>query len=248
LGSNGEKLRYTQMQRRKETHQKIHENIRRETCLKQDLIILNSGKRDENIKIPSRKTIDSVAFNIYLRNYFSTFDKNEAVYGQKIFRKMKFSSFVNTQKSESNFLKNVKKTFGSSSDTTILIGDWSKTSMKFSACTKGKGFRTMFKRAGYKTFLVDEYLTSSVCPCCKETNLETFKERENPKPWKNNMMKIHGLLRCQSEKCQLKMNDRIVSRLWNRDDVATLNIKETVEEIMDSGERPVYLSRSNFPK
>jgi hypothetical protein len=40
------------------------------------------------------------------------------------------------------------------------------------------------------------------------------------------------------------MNDLIVSRLWNRDDVATLNIKE----IMDSGERPVYLSRSNFPK
>jgi hypothetical protein len=61
-------------------------------------------------------------------------------------------------------------------------------------------------------------------------------------------MKIHGLLRCQSEKCQLKMNDRIVSRLWNRDDVATLNIKETIEEIIDSGERPVYLSRSNFPK
>ena len=64
------------------------------------------------------------------------------------------------QKSEAKFIKKVKMKFGQPSDTTILLGDWSASNIQFHAPCKVKGFRNMFKRAGYDVFLVNEHLTS----------------------------------------------------------------------------------------
>lgn len=44
--------------------------------------------------------------------------------------------------------------------------------------------RTMFRKAGFEVYLLDEYKTSKVCPGCGEETLETFKRRMNPKPFK----------------------------------------------------------------
>lgn len=95
----------------------------------------------------------------------------------------------------------------------------------------------MFRRAGYDVLLVDEYKTSKVCPGCKGESLETFKKRVNPKWWKKNEVTVNGLLRCKSEKCQQSCG--YPSRLWNRDDVATLNQKSIVEGIRSGEGRPI---------
>ena len=125
--------------------------------------------------------------------------------------------------------------FGQPSDTTILLGDWSASNMRFHAPCKVKGFRDMFKRAGYDVFLVNEHLTSSICPICNERSLETFRSRPSPRPWRRGHFQIvHGLLRCKSEICQLIVNEQKVNRLWNRDDVATLNIRAVVRETIAS--------------
>ncbi|KAJ3205034.1 hypothetical protein HK099_000949 [Clydaea vesicula] len=90
--------------------------------------------------------------------------------------------------------------FGDPTTTCILIGDWSVNSQKCHAPTKGKGFRTMFRRAGYAVHLVNEHKTS--------------------------------------ETCQLNLNGKVVNRLWNRDDLATMNIKSVVMETLQNNEPP----------
>ena len=55
------------------------------------------------------------------------------------------------------------------------------------------------------------------------------------------MVTVHGLLRCQSEYCQQRCGNPV--RLWNRDDVATMNMKYIVEETLMHGERPLVFRR-----
>ena len=93
----------------------------------------------------------------------------------------------------------------------MFIGDWDSHNFTphGQVATKGKGFRDMFRRAGHKVYLIDEYKTSKTCPLC-HGNVETFKHRINPKPWKNNIM----------------------------DDVATQNMMFIVKETKNTGIRP----------
>ena len=63
----------------------------------------------------------------------------------------------------------------------------------------------MFKRAGHPVWLIDEYKTSSLCPCCHEP-VDTFKHRQNPKPWKSGDAVVHGLLTCFALAAQQTMD------------------------------------------
>ncbi|KAJ3377461.1 hypothetical protein HDU92_008254, partial [Lobulomyces angularis] len=72
LGWNDDKLRYTQMQRRHESRSKHYEFIRNKLendnklLTKQDVYEKN-GLKNFNLPIPSRKLLDPVAYNLYLR-------------------------------------------------------------------------------------------------------------------------------------------------------------------------------------
>jgi len=56
--------------------------------------------------------------------------------------------------------------------------------------------------------------------------------RENPKPYKNNNIVVHGLLTCK--KC---------SGVWNRDVNGATNIYKIAKSAIKQEERPKYLSR-----
>jgi hypothetical protein len=58
---------------------------------------------------------------------------------------------------------------------------------------KGKGFRTLFRKAGYKVYLVDEFRMSCRCSHCESDDgiCKTFRECENPRPWRNNRILRH---------------------------------------------------------
>ena len=75
-------------------------------------------------------------------------------------------------------------------------------------------------RHHFQVYVVNEYRTSKTCPHCAN-DLETIHRREGES------FIVHAVLQCQSEDCQLPMNK---NRLWNRDDVATLNIRAIVRE------------------
>ena len=168
----------------------------------------------------------------------------EETYQLRIFRRLRFSTYVRTQKSEQEFVKKVKMKFGQPANTTILIGDWSQNTAKFHMPTKISGFRKMFTRAGFNVLLVNEFKTSSICPDCNAPSLEIFRHRPSPRPWRQNVLvPVHGLLRCSSENCQFVVQNQ-VPRVWNRDDVATRNIRSIVEETIATRNRPARFCRN----
>lgn len=138
LGSNGEKVRYTQPQRVHETNQRKYKRIREGLTT---VAGMNSNPMD--VVVP-HTTCDPVGFNLYLRTFFSeNFGHKQQFYGQRIFRKLRFNAFVNTKKSEEKFVAKFKGSYGDGRQTTVIIGDWSSKGYTppGQVTTKGKGFR-----------------------------------------------------------------------------------------------------------
>ena len=58
-----------------------------------------------------------------------------------------------------------QKVFGDKNDVVVCFGDYEQRKhMKYKEPIKGKGMRTLFRKSGYETYLVDEFRTS--CKCC----------------------------------------------------------------------------------
>ena len=125
------------------------------------------------------------------------------------------------------------KQFGSKDDVIVCFGDYEqKKHMKFKEPIKGKGMRTLFRRNGFITYLVDEFRTS--CKCAKCDGGECYKFRKSPKPNQNDLRLVHGLLKCKS-----------CSGVWNRDCNGAKNIYKICYNAIHKKNRPIYLCRSN---
>ena len=78
-------------------------------------------------------------------------------YEKHIFRKLRLQSYRNTKKSEQKMLNNFKRIFGDEKNVVVCFGDYEqKKQMKFKEATKGKGMRTLFRKAGFQTYLANE--------------------------------------------------------------------------------------------
>ena len=110
--------------------------------------------------------------------------------------------------------------------------------MKFKEPTKGKGMRTLFRRAGFQTYLVDEFNTSRMCSQCEVGICKKTIFRESPRPYrrKDILFSVHGLLRCKNKKCGC---------YWNRDVNGATNIYKIAYNAVNNKERPKYLQRSD---
>jgi transposase len=103
-----------------------------------------------------------------------------------------------------------------------------------------KKFRKIFKNAGYKTFLINEFRTSKLCNCC-HNELDKFMIRPSKKPKllkENKNELVNGLLRCQSikPKCEI---------IHNRDKNAVINMLSIVKSVFDTGLRPKQFIRNS---
>ncbi len=138
LGSEGEKLRYTQQQRAVETRSKKYRKIR-------EKLITGAGMDASPFDVrASKATCDPAGFDIYLREYFSEkFEEQEVFYQQRIFRKLRLNAYTNAQKSEARFVKKFKGAYGDGRQVSVITGDWDSGGRTFrgQAATKGKGFR-----------------------------------------------------------------------------------------------------------
>jgi len=142
-------------------------------------------------------------------------------YKKDLYRKLRWFSFINHQKTEDKMINNFKNKFGNPNKTIVCFGDYEqKKHLKFSPPTKGIGMRTLFRKAGYKVYLVDEYKTSKINHYNLQEN-EKFRKRQNPRPWKTNIVKYHGLLRSKSVP-NSELDKQI---LVNRDVNGSLNIR-----------------------
>jgi transposase len=230
------KFRYTQNQRRKETKQKKYRDI----CdgLKSSTKVDGKTIKEWEAELSSfnRKTLSFEAFKVYAAKKNDLNCKLLTFYQQRLFRKFKWNAFMNKKRSEAHMTNRFKEIFGSPQDVVIGFGDWEQRKhMKFKEPTKGKGFRTLLRKAGYQVYLVDEYRTSCRCHYCQshEGVCEKFRECKNTRPWKRDETILrHGLLRCKT--CE---------RLWNRDVNGSLNIHKVVVDTIAMIGRPAYLSR-----
>jgi predicted metal-dependent hydrolase len=229
------KFRYTQDQRRKETKVKKY----------RDLLLENKKKVVEGKSIIewetelshyNSKTLNFERFKAYIGKKNTVNTVISPFYEEQIYRKLKLGSYMLRQKTEAKMLKRFEQLFGKPEDTIIGIGDFEQQQhCKFKEPVKGKGFRTLLRKQGYKVYLVNEFRTSCMCSAC-EGNCETFRHCKNPRPWKNNTIIRHGLLECKT-----------CLRLWNRDMNASFNIHKIVQEAIAGRPRPEYLKRSSRP-
>ena len=99
---------------------------------------------------------------------------------------------------------------------------------------KGKGFRTLFRKAGYGVYLVDEFRTSCRCSASAcHGECKTFRLCKNPRPYRAGYVLRHGLVKCTT-----------CSRLWNRDtNAAASNIWKIAMCAIRGEPRPDDLER-----
>jgi len=229
-------FRYTQDSRRKECkikkYQKIILKFKEEKIEGKSII-----EHETELSIYNRKTLNIENFKIYIKKKSELNYKLHKFYEKYIFRKLKLNGFINKKKHEQKLISNFKKIFGEPKDVVIGSGDWSQKAgmMSFGKeATKGVGMRKIFRQNGYKVFLVDEFKTSCMCSKCENNNgrCEIFKTRPNPKPYKDNIIPVHGLLKCKTCKT-----------MWNRDVNSATNIYRIAKNAILQKPRPKYLCR-----
>jgi hypothetical protein len=165
----------------------------------------------------NKKTLDITKFKEYIQKKSEINGLLFPFYEKYIFGKLRLllQSYRNTKKSE---LNNFKRIFGNEKDV-VCFGDYEQKKhyalIKRKEATKGKGImRTLFKNAGFQTYLVDEFRT--LCRCSSEVGIcKKTMVMENPRPYRNGSVLVHGLIRCKSS---------FSSGYWNRDTNRATNI------------------------
>jgi len=228
------KFRYSQDQRRKETKKKKYSKIQLE--LKQEKI---NGKTiiewETEISKCNRKTLNIIRFKEYILKKSEINAMLFNFYEKYIFRKLRLQSYRNTKRSEQKMLNNFKRIFGNEKEVVVCFGDYEqKQQMKYKEATKGKGMRTLFRKAGFQTYLVDEFRTSCRCSKCEIGICAKNMVMENPRPYKTGNILVHGLICCKNG-----------CGYWNRDVNGATNIYKIAYNAINNKERPNYLSRSN---
>jgi len=230
--TNGKKnLRYTSIQRRFECHFKLNMNKNRK--LRNNDRIVKSMER-----IFSKENLKTVNINhllkiIQIRYKFR--DYLERFYRRKVFRRMKFDTYIFTQKSEAKLINNIKKTYGN--NICICYGNYSGKHLKGCIPSIGIGMRDKLKKH-FKMVIIDEHKTSVTCHSCKGRNGYIIK-RKHPNSKKSGTKFVHGLLRCKNVNC---------SKYWDRDINGALNIMEIFLSCLNKKERPKAFLRNVSPK
>ena len=190
-------FRYTQDTRRKETKVKKYRNLlqaKKERIIDGKTVV----KCEAELSEYNKKTLNFDQFKGYLSKKNELNKRLEKFYGEYLFRKLKLGSYMRRQITEARLLKHFKEKFGDPEDTIITIGDFEQRKhRKFKEPVKGKGFRTTFRKAGYKVYLVEImwFRTSCRCSVC-QGECTTFRKCNNPRPWRSEEVILrHGLVK-----------------------------------------------------
>jgi len=229
------KFRYSQDSKRKETKSKKYSKIILE-LKKEQINNKTIIEYETELSKFNHKTLQINEFKQYIQKKNEINSRLFEFYEKYLFRKLKLNGYINRHKNEQKMINKFTEIFGDNKQTIVCFGDFEqKKHMKFKEPIKGKEMRTLFRRNGYQTYLVDEFRTSCKCSKCEGGNCENFMVRENPKPFKNDLKLVWGLLKCKTCGC-----------VWNRDCNGATNIYKISHNIINGKERPSYLCRNNL--
>ena len=191
--------------------------------LKKELVVeykngvINDDKFDELLKANKKveELKDGTEYNRYLR-------------------KLKWYSYINKQRHESELLNEIEKIYGK--DAIFTFGNWSTTKGIRRISMPNMGMKKMLSKR-FKVYLLDEFKTSKLC---WKTKTEGYKLKVTDKYIKDGKeikseREIHSLL-------TLKMSNK-EEGIINRDLNATKNMYEIVESLVKTGKRPTEFSR-----
>ena len=260
MDKNGNKFRYTQNQRRSETRRKkyseIIQNINSSVTIDENIFrkkkIIEEKRTVQQIESDLTKdNLDSKTCNFVLfLDYVKIKNRvNRCLFDQyqnELYRKLKWNSFINTQKSESKMLRNFKEKFGPPGETTVIIGDYDKISHpKGKEPCLTKGLRKVLRNFGYNLFLINEFRTSKLCNRC-HVDVENFHWIQSKRAWNEGAdVMVWGLVRCKNDKCRLVTPDKtsFSYSIHNRDQNAARNMLCIVNELIETGKRPLVFTR-----
>jgi hypothetical protein len=237
---SGKRLTYTSQQRSVEC--RFKKNKRAMVSMKTERVCSNgmSVAEVERTVTYNSKTCMIEPFCHYIRERRSLEQLVKPVlYEQKTPRKLILSAKLHTQKSQDKLLNNIIKTFSTPNKDGITIawGNWNTpVHMKNFVPTPNIGLRRELCKKGrqYRLYIgrVPEAYTSCTCNTC-HSKTGYFKERTYIKKGVQKTVDVHGLLRCQNERC---------SRLWNRDVLGSLNIRDVAVAVLQRKPRPVHFT------
>ena len=91
---------------------------------------------------------------------------------------------------------------------------------------------TLFRKAGFQTYLVDEFRTSYKCSKCERGSCIKMMVIKNPRPYRTENIIFNWLICCKN-RCGY----------WNRDVNGATNIYKIAYNEINNKRRPNYLSR-----
>jgi hypothetical protein len=227
---NGHTLKYTKMQRRIETYAKKKRQIIMKTFEEN-----NIKQIEEPLNQTCSMSCNYDKFIDYLKIRNRINQELQKYYEQELFRKLRWRSHTYTQKSESILINKIKRTFGKK--IVIGFGSYQQTQqMKNCMPTPNKSLKDLLAKH-FKLCIVDEFKTSKMCSFCLEGETCYYKQRENPRPFREGLVNIHGLLTCT--KCSKSSH----SHLMNRDLNGSRNILYLMKEWIQNRQRPTLFCR-----
>ena len=243
--SNGTRtLRYTRAQQQFESGQRLINARRKDMVRKRPVdgrsiselqasIGLVTDENGVQITRRSSRTSTTANFEHYLRTRLQVAPQLNAFYKRTIFRRDRYRGHVGRQAATDRFISTIRNTFGPVD--ALMYGNWgARPNIKHQPPSPGVGLRRRIAQH-FRTFLVDERYTSSVCPCCGNRGLEHPRQRDvfNHKTGNLEQRAIHHLLKCANGDCQ--------SPWWHRDVLAALNIHRKGLHCLQTGKwSPVY--------
>ena len=131
----------------------------------------------------NRKSLNMSKFKEYIQKKSEVNGMLLSFYEKCIFRKLRLQSHRNTKRSEQRMMNKLKSVFGDDKQVVVCFGDFEqKRHMKLKEPTKGKGMRALLRKAGFQSYLVDEYGASRRCSKCKGGVCVNDMVMKNPRP------------------------------------------------------------------
>lgn len=234
---------YTAVRRRKDL--KVTKNRRRVRNLRAASVVADGRSVQEvesDLSKHNARTLDFTRCKAYIA------DKNradvllQAFYHEPCFRLGKFHTHTNRCRSEARMLADFERVHGPPSTTVVAFGDFEqKDHMKHKPPTMGVGTRRLFRRGGYRVYLVDEHRTSVKCFKCADADAvnENFLYVQDPRRFKQ----PHPPLLPATRKCHAVLRCQTCTTVWNRDVCGALNIGRIAAARVRGTARPAYLRR-----
>jgi len=204
ISNKVETFRYSNNQRKFETKTKQYKNLRQKHKYDNPHI----RKIENEISAYHHKTMKIDLFKAYLEKKLLNMKVLDNFYNHdKInYRKLRFNTYRNTQKSEAKMINQFRLKFGEPDQVIIIFGDGCQHHIKYKAPVKNKSMRAIFRRYGSQVYLIDEFRTSMLCYyCCSE--LHMVGDVDSPRPWRNkeeyieNTCSTHGIFKLNDIKC-----------------------------------------------